>query len=89
MDANAAAYDLDNDPLEIRWEVVDEDKPSNAGKAPPTHPEAIVSAKGQRLRFRTPESEGAYRLFVTVLDGRGHAATANVPFFVKVGAKLR
>jgi len=83
MDAVVAAYDLDNDPLKFHWEVIEEDKPGNAGKPPLSHPEAIVAVEGNRLRYRTPEAEGAYRLFVTVLDGQGHAATANIPFRVK------
>ncbi|MBC7855048.1 MAG: hypothetical protein IAF94_16575 [Pirellulaceae bacterium] len=88
IDAWAAAYDLDNDPLTIHWQILEEDKPANAGKPPLAHPEAIIESRGQRVRFRTPETEGPYRLFVTVLDGQGHAATANVRFFVKAGAKL-
>jgi hypothetical protein len=85
IDAAAAAHDPDKDPLEFRWEVVAE----GGEQAPRSHPEAVVSARGNRLRFRTPKAEGPYRLYVTVLDGRGHAGTANVPFFVKAGAAGR
>ncbi|MES2458968.1 MAG: glycoside hydrolase family 2 TIM barrel-domain containing protein, partial [Armatimonadota bacterium] len=33
--------------------------------------------------FNTPTQTGAYRLFITVHDKNGGAATANIPFFVK------
>jgi hypothetical protein len=59
-----------------------------AGKLPPSHPEAIVEAQAQRVRFRAPAAEGPYRLYVTILDGHGHAATGNIRFLVKAGAKL-
>jgi hypothetical protein len=38
---------------------------------------------GKTLRFKAPEQEGAYRVFVFVTDGQGNGATANIPFFVK------
>jgi hypothetical protein len=31
---------------------------------------------------QAPAKSGAYRLFVYALDGKGHAAHANIPFFV-------
>jgi hypothetical protein len=30
-----------------------------------------------------PAAATPYRIFVTILDGNGHAAYGNVPFFVK------
>jgi len=46
-------------------------------------PELIKKAGESELTFSAPEQEGAYRVFVFVLDGQGNAATANVPFFVR------
>jgi hypothetical protein len=44
----------------------------------------LVQKTGEReIVFTAPEQEGAYRVFVFALDGRGNAATANIPFFVR------
>jgi hypothetical protein len=32
------------------------------------------------LNVTAPTTAGQYRLFVYVLDGKGHAGTANIPF---------
>ena len=45
--------------------------------------ELIRKAAGSELGFAAPEKEGAYRVFVVVLDGQGNGATANIPFFVR------
>jgi hypothetical protein len=34
------------------------------------------------LNYTAPTTSGQYRLFVYVLDGKGHAGTANIPFKV-------
>ncbi len=36
-----------------------------------------------RTAYTAPQKEGAFRLFVYVYDGKGNAATANIPFYVK------
>ncbi|MGA2622127.1 MAG: hypothetical protein ABSF26_31435 [Thermoguttaceae bacterium] len=46
-------------------------------------PELVVKADAGKLAFVAPQAEGAYRVFVFVRDGQGHAATANIPFCVK------
>jgi len=46
-------------------------------------PELVLKAAGGDLEFAAPEKEGAYRVFVFVLDGQGNGATANIPFFVR------
>lgn len=85
--ADVIAYDVDNDPLTVRWEVRSESTDKKQGgdeeKEPPAHPEAIIRTNKTRLQFQAPGQRGAYRLFVYVYDGRDHAATANTPFFVK------
>lgn len=42
-----------------------------------------TSAPGIEQSFTVPTETGAYRLFITVLNANGGAATANVPFFVR------
>ncbi|MDR1462414.1 MAG: hypothetical protein LBI68_04655 [Azoarcus sp.] len=47
----------------------------------------ILAADAASLRFRAPETPGAYRLFITVRDASGKAATANLPFLVRRSGK--
>ncbi len=73
--------------LTVRWEVRQESSDRRSGgdqeQEPPAVSDCILEAAGTHLRFRTPPSPGAYRLFVYLYDGHGNAATANVPFLVK------
>ena len=86
FEADAVATDPDGDTLVTRWEVRSEIRDRKTGgdaeAQPPAHPEAFVESKGLHGSFRAPDLPGAYRLFVYVYDGKGHAATANVPFLV-------
>jgi len=43
----------------------------------------MLHADTGSVRFRAPEVPGAYRLFITVRDKNGKAATANLPFLVR------
>jgi len=43
----------------------------------------IEEGAAGKVTFTAPENQGAYRLFVVVLDGRGNAAAANIPFCVR------
>lgn len=85
--ARVRASDPDGDPLTVHWEVRSESNDRKTGgdaeREPDAHPDAVVAAKGMELAFRVPKASGAYRLFVTLYDGKGHAATANLPFYVK------
>jgi hypothetical protein len=53
---------------------------------PKSLPGLIVNGNESDIRLRVPEKAGAYRLFVYIFDGKGHAAHANIPFFVDAGA---
>jgi hypothetical protein len=54
-----------------------------ATEAPPAHPDAILSVKDSTMTLTTGEREGAFRVFVYVSDGHHHAATANIPIFIR------
>lgn len=50
---------------------------------PREYPDAIVRADLGGAELHMPRGAGRYRLYVTVRDGRGGAATANVPLLVR------
>jgi hypothetical protein len=55
----------------------------DAEPAPPAVGVEVLAADAASFRFRAPETPGAYRLFITVRDAGGKAATANLPFLVR------
>jgi Glycosyl hydrolases family 2, TIM barrel domain len=87
QDAKVVADDPDGDPITVRWEVRSESMDRREGgdreAEPPPHPESFIEAKGLNFAFKAPTLSGPCRLFVFVYDGKGNAATANVPFLVK------
>lgn len=85
--AGLVVNDPDNDALTVKWELLPESTDIKAGGDVEEKPEAIPakvidSGNGEGI-FRAPRNRGAYRLFVFIHDGKGHAATANIPFFVE------
>jgi hypothetical protein len=86
--ARVSASDRDGDPLRFDWRLLRESEARSVGG---DH-EKVPRAVGVRLRedgpgklqFTTPRRPGNYRLFVTVHDGQGHAAHANMPFRVEL-----
>lgn len=84
--AEVDTADADGDTLEYEWLIIEESRVRSAGgdpeKALKTYPDLTLES-GKRATLRTPAQPGAYRLFVTVRDGTGRAATANVPFQVE------
>lgn len=85
--AQVEAIDPDSDAIRFVWEVLKEGTTFPYGgqgePKPPAVPEAILQSEGDIVDIRTPAPPGPYRLFVYVYDGRGHFATANIPFLVK------
>ncbi len=81
------ATDPDNDKISYRWELMPEPTQLSTGGDFEARPKAIeglvTSRESGNASFKAPDKEGAYRLFVYVMDGNNNVATANVPFYVK------
>jgi hypothetical protein len=84
--AKVQTRDEDNDPLAYTWEIMEESKATTAGgdfeNKPKSLKDLIKSPKQGETALTAPAQPGAYRLFVYVFDGQGHAAHANIPFYV-------
>lgn len=84
--AQVDARDDDGDRLEYRWTVRRESAATSIGGDPEAVPGDVAVAgmapTPGAWHFRAPQGPGAYRLFVEVRDGQGHAAYANIPFQV-------
>jgi hypothetical protein len=85
--AEAFAHDPDNDKLTARWELLPESNDLKTGGDHESRPAPIASLIGdynaEHAIIKAPEKAGAYRLFLYVMDGHNHVATANIPFYVK------
>lgn len=83
--ASVEAIDKDDDALSYNWLVVEESKAHSVGGdkeyAPPAYPKLTIESN-QSCKVIAPKQRGAYRLFLTIRDGKGNAATANIPFYV-------
>ena len=85
-EAHVQAQDPEQDPLRFQWYVLRETTATSTGGDHEDVPASVrvrMTFQGQGgLKFQAPPSPGAYRLFVEVRDGQGHAAYANFPFQV-------
>jgi hypothetical protein len=81
------AHDPNKDKMIVRWELLPESTDLKNGGDRESRPEAIpASISVENLKkaiLKTPEKEGAYRLFLYISDGHNKVATANIPFYVK------
>ncbi len=84
--AEVAAHDPDGDAIAIAWQVMAESTDlKKAGDAESVPPDFSSGLRGRDAStVEIPHlAPGNYRLFVTVRDSRGAAATGNLPFQVR------
>lgn len=85
--ASVRAADPERDALSYRWELWRESTAVSQGGDREERPEDLSALldtpQGEAVEWMAPPTEGAYRLYVYVLDGEGHAATANLPLYVR------
>ncbi|MFT7197184.1 MAG: hypothetical protein ACI83W_001552 [Marinoscillum sp.] len=76
----------DREILKYFWEVKEETTDIKSGgdreEVPPTIEVMIADINNHSIKLRAPKTPGAYRLFFYAYDQRGHAAHANIPFYV-------
>jgi hypothetical protein len=86
--AYVRATDPDSDPLEFAWDIRPEVKIPPGSYAGNKEQRAtpidglIRDSAARQVEFTAPGTTGAYRIFVTILDGNKHAAYGNVAFYV-------
>ena len=87
ISAGIDATSFDGSPLRVDWrvfaEATDLRKGGDAEAAPPRIEVRMLHADAASVRFLAPQQPGAYRLFITLRDRQGKAATANLPFLVR------
>ncbi len=79
------ATDPDGDPLTFEFLIQPDIQVGLINDPPatiPYLPNLIESVSGSTALFRAPADQRNYRLFVFVRDGKGNAATVNIPFRV-------
>lgn len=85
-EASIHLFEYDQDSLTFHWEVMHESTETTVGGDPEEVPDSvavtIVNENNRTIKFVAPSREGAYRIFVYAFDGNGHAAHANIPFYV-------
>lgn len=76
------ATDPDGDPITWHWHVAPESGPRDKeGRELPLKPvDCVITGAGtNRVEVTLPAKPGTWRIFAEARDGKGHAATANVP----------
>ncbi|MEO1247285.1 MAG: glycoside hydrolase family 2 TIM barrel-domain containing protein [Pseudomonadota bacterium] len=87
LQAHVEAADPEGEPLRARWVLRPESgEILTGGDFRPEMPAidgAVLESGVDGARVRMPDEPGPYRLFYTVYDTAGNAATANLPLLVK------
>ncbi len=85
LSAQVTATDPDQDPLAYEWEVrfeATEKRWAGEGEKVPAKVGESVLTRTGTVTIPAPTETAAYRLYVTIRDGKGNAATVNWPFKV-------
>ncbi|MBN2275793.1 MAG: glycosyl hydrolase family 2 [Bacteroidales bacterium] len=84
IDARVVATDPESDSLWYKWEIMPESSDLGMGGDFESRPASVLTLNsGAGTNFNAPSIPGAYRLFIYILDNKGNAATANIPFYVE------
>ena len=85
--AKVVVKDPDGDNIRYLWQVRPESQSQQEGgdkeEIPPLLTGLIDKDEQAQITLKAPKKSGAYRLFVYAYDGQGHAAHANIPFYVR------
>ncbi len=85
-DATVEIIDHERDALTYRWEIKPESDATQVGgdfeQDLESLDQRLISAASAQVEITAPPIPGAYRLYVYANDGHGHAAHANIPFYV-------
>lgn len=80
-------------PLEVEWTLLPESSEYTTGgdfrQTPAAMEGAVISASDAKATVEMPEYPGPYRLYATVRDEQGAAATANTPILVRGTPRTR
>jgi hypothetical protein len=85
LQAQVTVTEPDGDTMSYAWEILEDPaQPDLKGAPEDREPRVGSPQKGSSpsISIAAPGQSGQYRLFVYVLDGKGHAGTANLPFRV-------
>jgi hypothetical protein len=87
LEASVDVEDPNGDPMSYDWVISEETKVQSTGgdheDGLPSFPELTLVNNKAKCKVKVPSTPGAYRLFLTIRDGKGGAATANIPFMVQ------
>ena len=84
--ARIAVKDPDGDSIRYLWQLKNESSASQVGgefeEDISNLPGLILDPDSKDTQLIAPHDPGAYRLFIYAYDNHGHAAHANIPFYV-------
>jgi exo-beta-1,3-glucanase (GH17 family) len=86
MNVSVDTSDPDGDVLDVEWSLVSESMVESMGGDFEESIEpveiSVIAQSSTNATLVLPQEPGAYRIFVIVRDGQGHAGTANTPIMI-------